>query len=125
MKKVILDTNFLTIPYQFSIDIFDKIKDLVRGEYEIIVLDGTVRELKNLSNKKGGRSLAAKVGLELIEKRELKVLETENGNVDDEIVDLSDDKTIVATNDKELIKRLKHKNVKIIYLRGKNRLEMM
>jgi hypothetical protein len=125
MKKVILDTNFLTIPYQFSIDIFEKIKDLVRGEYEIVILDGTVRELKSLSNKKGGKSLAAKVGLELIEKKELKVIEAENGNVDDEIVDLSDDKTIVATNDKELIKRLKHKNVKIIYLRGRNRLEMM
>jgi len=125
MKKVILDTNSLTIPYQFSIDIFDKIKDLVRGDYEILVLDGTVRELKSLSNKKGRKSLAAKVGLELIEKKELRVIETGNGNVDDEIVNLSDDKTIVATNDKELIKRLKHKNVKIIYLRGKNRLEMM
>ncbi|MBD3156053.1 MAG: hypothetical protein GF368_05370 [Candidatus Aenigmarchaeota archaeon] len=125
MKKIILDTNFLTIPYQFSIDIFDKIKDLVRGEHEILVLDGTVRELKILSNKKGRKSLAARVGLELIEKEDLKVVKTDDGNVDDEIVDLSGEETIVATNDKELIKRLKHKNVKIIYLRGRNRLEMM
>ena len=62
--------------------------------------------------------------MELIKKRQVKIIKTKGKNADDEIVELSNDKTIVATNDKELINRLKNKNIKVIYLRGKSRLNM-
>jgi len=122
MKKIILDTNFLTIPYKFKVDIFEEIRNLISEEHEITTLDGVVRELEHLSKETGENATAAKVGLELIEKNQVKIIPTNEKNVDDVIVELANDQTVVATNDKELINRLKTKNVKVIYLRGKNRL---
>ncbi len=125
MKKIVLDTNFLTIPYQFGVDIFDQIDHLVPGEKEYIVLEGVSRELEKLTNKEGKHSIAAKIGLEMIEKHDIKVIKDLKNNVDDSIVDLADQKnTLVATNDRELIKRLKNKSIQVIYLRAEKRLEM-
>jgi hypothetical protein len=123
MKKVIIDTNFFTIPYQFRIDIFEEIHQKIPEEHELITLSGVIRELENLAENKGRDSIAAKVGLELIEKKGIEILQSQ-GNVDDAIVGLADKQKVVATNDKDLIKRLKDKNVKILYLRGKNHLEL-
>ena len=122
MKKIILDTNFLTIPYKFKVDIFEEIHNLIPEEHEIMTLDGVIRELEHLSKETGENATAAQVGLELIKKKKIKVIQSKKKDVDDAIVELSDDQTLVATNDKELINRLKTKNVKVIYLRGKNRL---
>ena len=125
MKTIILDTNFLVIPFQFGIDVFDEINKLITGKHRIVTLQGVIRELKNLEKNKGKDSRAAKLGLELIERKELEIIQTKEDNVDDAIVEIADGNMIVATNDKELIKRLKDKNVKVIYLRGKKRLELM
>jgi len=124
MKTIILDTNFLTIPYRFGVDIFEGIDALISEEYEIITLEGVVRELKNLSKGRSKDSAAARIGLELLKKKQIKVVETQEKNVDEAILELVTDQTFVATNDKELIKRLKDKNIKVVYLRGKNRLNM-
>jgi len=64
MKIIILDTNFLTIPYQFGVDVFEEIKELVQEDYELVALDGIVKELKNLAKGKGRDSRAARIGLE-------------------------------------------------------------
>ena len=125
MKTIILDTNFLTIPYQFGVDVFEEIKKLVPENYELVVLDGIIKELENLAKGKGRDSKAAKIGLELIEKKRVKIIKTESKSVDDEIIRLSNKETIVATNDKELRERLKDKSAKVMYLRSKNRLELI
>ena len=75
-----------------------------------------------MSQEKGKDSVAAKIGLELIKKKGVKVVKTQEKNVDDAILELASEQTLVATNDKKLIKSLKHKNVKVLYLRSKNRL---
>jgi len=121
MKKIILDTNFLTIPYKFKLDIFEEINNLIPEKHEIITLEGVIQELENISKENGEDSTAARIGLELIEKKQIRIIPSQ-GIVDDAITGLSNEQTIVATNDKELINRLKTKNVKVIYLRGKNRL---
>ncbi|MBL7169629.1 MAG: nucleotide-binding protein [Candidatus Aenigmarchaeota archaeon] len=122
MKTIILDTNFLTIPYQFGVDIFEEIGKVITGNYELITLEGVVKELGQMSQEKGKDSVAAKIGLELIKKKGVKVVKTQEKNVDDAILELASEQTLVATNDKKLIKSLKHKNVKVLYLRSKNRL---
>jgi len=124
MKTIILDTNFLTIPFQFKLDIFDQINKLMEEEFEIVVLDGTVKELQKLSQSKSEDATAAKIGLDLIKRKNLKIIGTNQDNVDSTIVRLADENTIVATNDKELRQKLKLKNVKVMYLRGKNRLDL-
>lgn len=122
MKKIILDTNFLTIPYQFNVDIFEEIDRIMEEDYELITLDKVVEELKRM--KRGKDAVAAKIGLELIEKKNVKVIKTGDKKVDNAIVKLANKDTIVATNDRILRKKLKYKNVKTLYLRSKKHLEM-
>ena len=123
MKKIILDTNFLTIPYQFNLDIFRELELTIEEDFELITLSGVVEELEKLSKTKGEDATAAKVGLKLLKQKKIKILPS-SGNVDEEIIRISDKNTIVATNDQILSQKLKDKKIKTIYLRGKDRLEM-
>ena len=124
MKRIILDTNFLTIPYQFNIDIFEEIDRVVEGKYELTTLDCVVEELKKLKKSRGKEAAAAKVALILIKEKNVKVIKTNEKNVDIKIYRMADRNTIVATNDKDLRRRLKNKNVKVLYLRSKKRIVM-
>lgn len=124
MKKIIMDTNFLTIPYQFNIDIFEEIDRIMEENYELMTLDGVVKELRTLMKAKGKDAVAAKLGLELIKKKNVKIINTEEKNVDIAIIAISNKDTIVATNDRNLRKKLKNKNIKTLYLRSRKRLEM-
>ena len=121
MKKIILDTNFLLIPGLFKIDIFSEIKKIANFPYKIYIIDGTVGELRRIVEDKNAKvkdRTNAKIGLELIEAKNISKIESKN-NVDDAIVDFSDKETIVATSDKELKRRLRKKGVRIINLRKK------
>ncbi len=122
--RVILDTNMLLVPVQFNVDIFDEIEKLVGRNYQLIVLDSVIRELERIakSNKKDAK--AAKVALQLLEDKEFVISKTKEKSTDKAIVKLTDDNTIVATNDKLLRQKLKNKNIKTIYLRSKKYLEM-
>lgn len=124
MKKIILDTNFLTIPYQFNVDIFEEIDRIMEEDYELITLDRVVEELKNMIKSKSKDAVAAKIALELIKKKNVKVISTDEKKVDNAIIELADKDTIVATNDRVLRKKIKDKNVKVLYLRSKKHLEM-
>ncbi|MDI6826599.1 MAG: nucleotide-binding protein [Candidatus Aenigmarchaeota archaeon] len=124
MKRIILDTNFLTIPHQFNIDIFEEIDRIMEEDYELMTLDRVVKELKRLSKLKGKDATAAKVALELIKKKNIKIINTDEKKVDNAIIKLADENTIVATNDRVLRRNIKDKNLKVLYLRSKKRLEM-
>ncbi len=108
MKRIILDTNFILAIGQFHIDIFSELQRICNFPYEIFVLDKTLVELEKLinSDSKQRDRFAAKLALDLIKDR-VSILKTPNGYVDDLLVKLSDKSTIIATQDKELKKRLK------------------
>ena len=122
MKKILLDANFLTIPYYFHIDIFEEMDKLMEEEYEILTLDKVVEELQKLAEKRGKSGIAAKIGLELIKKKKIKIIKTKGGRTDELIEKIANENFIVATNDAKLRKRLKEKGVKTIYLRAKKHL---
>jgi len=124
MKKIIFDTNFLTLPHQFKIDIFNEIDRIMEENYELFTLDSVVNELNKLSKSKGKDAVAAKIGLELIKKKNIKIINTEEKNVDKTIISISNKDTIIATNDKILRKKLNDKNIKTIYLRSKKFLKI-
>lgn len=124
MKKVILDTNFLTLPHQFKIDIFSEIDRIMEENYELFTLDSVIDELNKLSESKGKDAVAAKIGLELINKKNIKIIKTREKNVDKAIISISNKDTIIATNDKILRKKLNDKNIKTIYLRSKKFLKI-
>ena len=112
--RCLLDTNFFLIPNQFGVDIFELLKD-----YEIVTLSSCMDELKKLSKTKGKDGKAARIALQLIKEKNIEVIES-NEKGDKAILNYAlREKCVVGTNDKELIKALKNKGIKIIRLRQK------
>jgi len=123
--KVVLDSNFLFVPSQFHLDIFEELANLLNQRFEPILLSSTQKELQGLaesnSPKKRKQALLA---LKLAEK--CRVVPVDKGSretYDDVIVRVAVEwKSPVATNDRELRKRLKNLGVPVIFLRQKQRL---
>lgn len=118
--KIIIDTNALMIPVQFNVDIFEELKRL--GYDSFIVPRSVINELNNLEKKLRGKDkTAVKVARSLAKRCDI----TENiGHADDVIVDLASTlAAAVLTNDIGLRKRLEEKDIPVICLRQKNRLE--
>jgi len=109
------------IPFQFKVDIFAEIDRIVDSKYVICVLDKSIDELKKLVDSgKGKNANNAKMALQLLKKKRVKVLKTKSKDyVDDLIVDLVDDKWVVCTQDIGLRKRLKLDSIKVIMMRQK------
>ncbi|MFB6241611.1 MAG: hypothetical protein ABEJ36_02300 [Candidatus Nanosalina sp.] len=128
MRKILLDTNFLTAPFQFDFPVFNEF-DRLYGSYQLYTLDDAVQEAKSIEEGKY-RDLVEK----LLETQDIEVLETfdeepdpsregeSNEDVDDLLVEISDE-FIVATNDKELKQRLVDADKEVVIVRGGNHLE--
>ena len=129
---VLFDTNFLLLPEQFKVDIFEKTKKLLLNPNIIFcVFDKTIDELKKISTKNSKHSVAAKIGIQLIlkMKNEKNILIIDSNNdtsyVDKLILNYNDyidvedlSNFYIATQDKMLKLELKNKkfdnnNVKI------------
>lgn len=129
--KVLLDTNFFLIPSLFNVDIFTEFQRIL-PPYHLFILDKSINELNNIINtQKGKNKQAAKMALSIIKKYKIKIIKTEKHinetkststryRVDDLIIDFAvKNDYIVATQDKEIKKKLKKQNKKIITLRQK------
>jgi len=113
-KKVIIDTNFLVECIRFKIDLFSEI-DRLLIYHELFILDRALEELSRIKIKE--RALLKK----FLEK--FKIIDTSsysNLGVDDIITKLSED-YVIATQDKELKRRLKGQK---IIIRQKKYLEL-
>ncbi len=122
MAKIFLDTNFLLIPVQFKVDIFEELERIAENQPEIIILEPILGELEKISETGNTKDkTAAKVALQLIKQKHLKVVPSSfKKPVDDIIVMAVKEGDFVATQDKELKKRLKAKKVGIITLKNKS-----
>ncbi len=124
MKHIILDTNFLLIPEQFNIDIFEEIERIIPEKYELYVLDKTIDELKKIlkdEKQKKKNKQAADLALQLIDSKDISIIKTSsNLDVDSILVKKSKNKeTMIATQDMLLKKRIKKK---VMTLRQKKKL---
>ena len=125
--KVILDSNFLLVPSQFRLDIFEELSRLLNQNYHPVILSPTHEELVKLSEKGSPRMRQrALMALSLAEKcQTVQVEQKAHESHDDVIICMAKDlKCLVATNDRELRERLRNINIPVIYLREKSRLEM-
>jgi len=107
--KILLDTSFLLTAAKYKVDIFEKLKG-----HELVILDGVKRELETLIKTKKRGKLEARIVLELLKKNKVKIKKSKIKDVDDSLVA---EKDAIATQDRELKKRLK--NRKIITIRQK------
>ena len=121
-RKVVLDTNFLLVPYQFKIDVFSKTEELIDGPCTFLVPVGVKKELEKLGEGKGKEGAAARFALKLLKARKPEEVESA-GNVDEWILGYAK-KTgaIVATNDRPLRVKLKKNRVKVISMLSRSQL---
>lgn len=115
MIKVVLDTNTLMMPFQFSIDLEG---ELVRhlGAVEVYVPQVCIEELSRLDDRK------AKAALQLAKR--FKVVPSK-GKGDEAVLGLALElKAVLVTNDADLRRRAKGVGLKVAYLRGKDKLEL-
>ncbi|MBU2565219.1 MAG: hypothetical protein KJ655_03065 [Candidatus Thermoplasmatota archaeon] len=112
---VILDSNVLLMVFQFRINIESELSRLL-GKYEIVIPTTVKNELKTLKDKHAKSALSFSERYRAI---------SANGNTDDSILELAEkEKGIVVTNDRILKKRLRAKNIPVVFLRAKTHLEM-
>ena len=123
--RVILDANFFFLPLQFNLDIFEELAKLLNKRYEPIMLSSTKKELQGLAESTSIKtkkqavnaiSLGAKCFFVPVEK-------SDTETYDDVIVRVATESKIpVATNDRNLRKRLRHSGIAVIYMRQKQQL---
>ena len=125
--KVVLDANFFFVPSQFNLDIFEELANLLNQRFEPILLSSTQKELQGLAESSSPKKRKqAQLALKLAEKcRFVSVGKRSMETYDDVIVRVAAMwKSPVATNDRELRRRLRTLGVPVIFLRQKHRLEL-
>ena len=124
--KVILDSNFLMIPFQFKIDVFQEIEYLLQKKVDFVVPSAVKSELTGISSRGGEGAPEASLALQLASRcRVVDVTLEPQETVDDAILKASQKlSAVVATTDIDLKKRLRAINVPVVYLREKSKLEV-
>ncbi len=113
--SVLVDTNFLLVPFQFRIDVYEEIKKFGLP----VTLDSCVRELERLTKGKTKDAMHAKAALVLLEEKGLRIEKSPYSSDTAIISYAKQNGCAVATNDGKLIKRLKINGIRIIRLRQK------
>ena len=114
--KIMLDTNFLLVPAQFGVDVYEQLRGI--GYNEFFTMSACIAELEKLAKHKKHEKHVA-LAMQLIKKNHMTVIET-SITADAAIADYADDNNIaVATLDIALIKALKANGIKVIRLRQK------
>ncbi len=126
-KKVVLDTNFLLIPGQFRVDIFEEIKRIADFRFKLYIFEKTEKELENiLKNAKTKDRMAANIAKKLIKERDISYLKGDEAlSVDEQIIEFArSNECFVATQDAELKRKLKKegKSTRFIVLRNRKTL---
>ena len=123
MTAVGMDTNALMMPVEVGVRVFDELDRLLGpGMAEYVIPRPVADELDALSAGSGEEAKAASVGKDLANR--CRILETNESYADDAIVELAEDGAFdyVVTNDRPLRDRLLSRGVRVIGVRGTNRL---
>lgn len=126
MRGVILDANFLLLPFQFRIDIFSEIERLI-GKFEPIVLSTTLDELKKLSSLRSTKvGRLARSAIEMTKKCRIVNVDVKSGESYDDVLlrVAKENNYIVATNDRRLKRRLREAGIATIFLRERAYLQI-
>ena len=116
--RFLLDTNFLMIPGQFKVDIFAELEKF--GKPELYILDTTIKELEKISKGRGSDAKAARLALELVKMKNIKMVQAQNKSTDREILRLAFEKDfVVCTQDKKLKAKLIKMGSRVVTMRQK------
>lgn len=119
MYDVLLDANFLVLPFQFNVPIFDEIERLIGPNHSCYTLERTYNEALNLEDRKYHQLVQ-----KLVDVKDVEIIETPaDMAVDDQLLEFALDGFIICTNDTELKRHVNDRDLPHIYLRQRNHLE--
>jgi rRNA-processing protein FCF1 len=122
LVRVVFDSSFLMAVVERPTMWFEDITQLV-GKVQPVALQCTVDELKRISGLQLKKSRAAALALEFA--KDFAIEPSGSGKVDDEIVSYTLSKrAVVATVDRELIRTLKARGVRVLGL-GSGRVALL
>ncbi|WP_366944373.1 PIN domain-containing protein [Methanoculleus sp.] len=122
---MLLDTNALTMPAQFGIDLYDGLMALL-GDFESITLEEVVGELSGLARGHGRDAAAARVGLELARRSRIVPSGSSAESVDDRLIEYARrEGCIVVTNDRRLRNDLLREGIGVVSMRKERTLELI
>ena len=113
MKTVLTDTNIILWTFNGGPDFREAIAEAMPGT-AIAIPSCVISELKKLGTKD------AKTALEFCS--DMEIVDIGNGYADDMLVEAAQNGNIIATNDKDLLYRLKKLNLNALKIREKNKL---
>jgi rRNA-processing protein FCF1 len=125
--KVLFDTNFLMSVFEKPVNAVERVEELLETKVRPIILRSQLRELEKIasSEKRHKAARIARAVLEYVKKRGFEVVDDEGEVVDDAIVEASKrGGYIVATNDRELRRRLRESGVSVVYMRSDGKFEL-
>ena len=129
MRKILADTNFLLMQFEYAIDIASELQRISDGPITLLVASETMNEIKSISGKTGKKAAAARFVLQnlgkLKEKFPVEIIES-SGKVDGWIIKYAQNNRIcVATNDVPLRRRLLALGLPVIAMKGKSKLDFV
>jgi len=126
---VVVDSNFMTIPAQFNVDIFAEAERVLERRFEFVMLPSVANEIETGARESKGRSnrIAFRIARDLT--RRCRAVETEKSiselPVDDQLLEYAIQvQGVLATNDKELRSRARERGVPVLFLRGRKQLQV-
>ena len=129
MVKIVVDTNFLLMPYECRIDIVAELCRIVHEPITLIISSGIMNELNTLAGRNGRRAAAARFILQNMDKiRKTIAIETvpSTGEVDRWIIKfVQENRVYVATNDLPLRKKILKLGTRVIAMKGKSKLDFV
>ena len=117
MKQIILDTSLIISCIEFKIDWEKELNKIIDEKFRIIILDKVLTEIDKVIEKGGKQGRYAKLAKEILKKR-YPVKKTQKGHTDDILLSLARN-SIIATQDKELRRRIKEQGKPRIVIRQK------
>ncbi|TFG26980.1 nucleotide-binding protein [Candidatus Thorarchaeota archaeon] len=125
---VILDTNILTVPAQFGIDIFEETERELETNIDFVILESVMRELeRKFKNSSPAEKQKFRIALDLTNRCRIeKKMDSNNkSSVDEQILEFAKlSHGVIATNDKKLIEQAVSQGLPVLFLRGKKRLQL-
>ncbi|MFX0039203.1 MAG: PIN domain-containing protein [Promethearchaeota archaeon] len=140
MNLVVIDSNFILLPFQFKIDYFDEIRLKIEGKIRFIIYQQILDELESKKKREPKTTNFTRFlesGLLYLEKNKqsydvdiLEDIKKENETTDEFLLrmleNLKRESQIIylATNDSELRKKAKLNKINTIFLRQKKYLSI-
>lgn len=117
--KVLLDTNFLMIPGQFKVDIYEQLREL--GAAELYATHMSVEELEKLATGRGKNAANARIALMLLKREGVRIMPSGKTKDADEAIRriARREGMAVCTADRRLKLELRKRGIKVISLRQK------